>query len=173
MDIENLIAVFERKLSLQRYSVNSIKNYSSVVRSFLQMAEKRFHRPDELSENEIEKYVYWKIRKDHVSSSYQRMIVASIDKFYSSVVGKNLNIKYHIQLHCLFDFRYRTLHTIKGCGSKMSRITISLCSGKYYSSCNFLNDCFSEINPNNKIKWRCKFHFTGKNIYRFTDLMIY
>ena len=58
------------------------------------MAEKRFDQPDELNENEIEKYVYWKIRKDHISSSYQRMIVASIDKFYSSVVGKNLNIRH-------------------------------------------------------------------------------
>jgi site-specific recombinase XerD len=94
MDIENLISVFERKLTLQRYSVNSIKNYNSAVRNFLQMAEKRFHRPDELNENEIEKYVYWKIKKDHISSSYQRMIVASIDKFYSSVVGKNLNIRH-------------------------------------------------------------------------------
>jgi len=28
MDIENLIAVFERKLMLQRYSAGSIKNYS-------------------------------------------------------------------------------------------------------------------------------------------------
>jgi len=94
MDIENLIAAFERKLTLQRYSASSIENYSSAVRSFLQVAEKRFDQPDELNENEIEKYVYWKIRKDHISSSYQRMIVASIDKFYSSVVGKNLNIRH-------------------------------------------------------------------------------
>jgi hypothetical protein len=28
MDIENLISVFERKLTLQRYSAGSIKNYS-------------------------------------------------------------------------------------------------------------------------------------------------
>ena len=62
MDIENLIAVFERKLMLQRYSDGSIKNYSSSVRSFLQVAEKRFDQPDELNENEIEKYVYRKIR---------------------------------------------------------------------------------------------------------------
>jgi site-specific recombinase XerD len=62
MDIENLIAVFERKLILQRYSDGSIKNYSSSVRSFLQVAEKRFDQPDELNENEIEKYVYRKIR---------------------------------------------------------------------------------------------------------------
>ena len=96
MDIEYLIAVFERRLTLQRYSDSSVKNYSSSVRSFLQVqvAEKRFDQPDELNENEIEKYVYWKIRKDHISSSYQRMIVASIDKFYSSVVGKNLNIRH-------------------------------------------------------------------------------
>jgi site-specific recombinase XerD len=71
MDIENLIAVFERKLILQRYSDGSIKNYSSSVRSFLQVAEKRFDQSDELNENEIEKYVYWKIRKDHISSSYR------------------------------------------------------------------------------------------------------
>ncbi len=94
MDIENLISVFERKLTLQRYSVSSIKNYSSSVRSFLQVAEKRFGHPVELSELEIEKYVYWKIKKDHISSSYQRMIVASIDKFYCLVVGQSLNIRH-------------------------------------------------------------------------------
>ena len=84
MDIENLIAVFERKLMLQRYSAGSIKNYSSSVRSFLQVAEKRFDQPDELNENEIEKYVYRKIRKDNISNSY--VMVASIDKFYNSAI---------------------------------------------------------------------------------------
>ena len=62
MDIENLIAVFERKLMLQRHSAGFIENYSSSARSFLQVAEKRFDQPDELNENEIEKYVYRKIR---------------------------------------------------------------------------------------------------------------
>ena len=58
------------------------------------MAEKRFSHPAELNELEIEKYVYWKLKKDNISYSYQRMIVASIDKFYNSVVGKNLNIRH-------------------------------------------------------------------------------
>jgi hypothetical protein len=71
MDIENLIAVFDQKLMLQRYNDGSIKNYSSSVWSFLQVAEKRFDQPDELNENEIEKYVYRKIRKDNISSSYR------------------------------------------------------------------------------------------------------
>jgi len=71
MDIEYLIAVFERKLTLQRYSASSIKNYSSSVRSFLQVGKKQFDQSDELNEIEIEKYVYRKIRKDHISSSYR------------------------------------------------------------------------------------------------------
>jgi site-specific recombinase XerD len=71
MDIEYLISVFERKLMLQRYSAGSIKNYSSSVKSLLQVAEKRFDQPDELNEIEIEKYVYRKTRKDHISSSYR------------------------------------------------------------------------------------------------------
>ena len=62
MDIENLIAVFDQKLMLQRYNDGSIKNYSSSVWSFLQVAEKRFDQSDELNENEIEKYVYRKIK---------------------------------------------------------------------------------------------------------------
>jgi len=45
MDVENLIAIFERKLTLQRYSDSSIKNYSSSVRSFLQVAESGLINP--------------------------------------------------------------------------------------------------------------------------------
>lgn len=41
MQIEALLAVYERKLVLQRYSKNSIINYKSAVKSFLQIAEKK------------------------------------------------------------------------------------------------------------------------------------
>ncbi|MFV0365635.1 MAG: site-specific tyrosine recombinase/integron integrase [Mangrovibacterium sp.] len=94
MDIENLIEDFERKLKLQRYSVNSIKNYCSAVRPFLQLASRKFDSPNQLGEDEIEKYVFWRIEKDKIGSSYQRMIVASIEKFYSSVLKKDLLIKH-------------------------------------------------------------------------------
>ena len=94
MKIDDLIANFERKLKLQRYSPNSIKNYISAVRSFLKAALKRFDHPDQLSENEIEKYVFWKIEKHKISSSHQRMIVASIDKFYQSVLNRNLQVRH-------------------------------------------------------------------------------
>ncbi len=94
MQIEALLAEYERKLVLQRYSKNSILNYKSAVKSFLQVAEKKFSSPNELGVAEIEKYVFWKIDKHAISHSYQRMIVASVDKFYHLVVGVKLNLKH-------------------------------------------------------------------------------
>ena len=94
MDIERLLVKFEQKLILQRYSPNSIRNYISAVRNFLEVAEKKFSHPNELDEASIEKYVLWKVQKHKIGSSYQRMIIASIDKFYTSVFNKQLNIKH-------------------------------------------------------------------------------
>jgi site-specific recombinase XerD len=91
MQIKTLLADYERKLVLQRYSKNSILNYKSAVKSFLQITEQKFRSPNELGVAEIEKYVFWKINKHAVSHSYQRMIVASIDKFYRLVIGVELN----------------------------------------------------------------------------------
>lgn len=94
MQIEILLADYERKLVLQRYSENSILNYKSALKSFLQIAAQKFNSPNEMSVAEIEKYVYWKIEKHAISPSYQRMIVASIGKFYQLVVGVDLNLKH-------------------------------------------------------------------------------
>lgn len=94
MDIEKLLIQFEQKLILQRYSPNSIRNYKSAIKSFLEIAEKRFSNPTELNEAIIEKYVLWKVQKHKIGSSHQRMIIASIDKFYSSVYNTKLNIKH-------------------------------------------------------------------------------
>ncbi|HHU97682.1 MAG TPA: site-specific integrase [Petrimonas sp.] len=64
------MAEFEQKLILQRYSKNSILNYKSAVKSFLQIAERKFSNPNELGVSEIEKYVFWKVNKHAVSHSY-------------------------------------------------------------------------------------------------------
>lgn len=94
MQIEILLEEYERRLVLQRYSKNSILNYKSAAKNFLQIAERKFGSPDEISVVEIEKYVFWKIEKHAISHSYQRMIVASIDKFYRLVAGVELNLKH-------------------------------------------------------------------------------
>ncbi len=94
MDIDSLIQEFEKKLFLQRYSPNSVLNYKSVVKSFLKLAEKKFSHPNEMDEDVIEKYVYWKVNKHKISSSHQRLIVASLEKFYKSLYARELDIKH-------------------------------------------------------------------------------
>jgi len=89
MQIEILLAEYEKKLILQRYSKNSILNYKSAVKSFLQIAEQKFSSPDEIGVVEIVKYFFWKFKKHAVSHSYQRMIVASIDNFTNWWLERN------------------------------------------------------------------------------------
>ena len=63
MDVDRLILEFERKLVLQRYSANSIANYKSSARSFLDLAKRKFSHPAEIDELAVEKYVLWKIER--------------------------------------------------------------------------------------------------------------
>lgn len=94
MNVEALLREFEQKMRIQRYSENSIRNYLSTMRTFLVLAQKKFSHPGEINEAVIEKYVLWKIEKHIISASYQRLIVASVDKFYRSLFNKELNIRH-------------------------------------------------------------------------------
>ncbi|OJV38664.1 MAG: hypothetical protein BGO33_09075 [Bacteroidia bacterium 43-41] len=94
MEIDDLMNGFERKMIVQRYSPNSVQNYKSAVRCFLQLAEKKYSHPLEITETDIEKYLFWKIEKHRIGTSYQRLIVASIDKFFLSMFNTQLNIKH-------------------------------------------------------------------------------
>lgn len=94
MNIDELIRQFENKLLLQRYSTNSIKNYVSAIRGFLEIASRKFEDPKEISEDDIEKYILWKVEKHKIGASHQRMIVASVDKFYQLLFNIKLRIKH-------------------------------------------------------------------------------
>ena len=114
MDIEKLLIQFEQKLILQRYSPNSIRNYKSSIKSFLEVAEKKFSHPSELDEESIEKYVLWKVQQHKIGSSQQRMIVASIDKFYASIYSKKLNIKHLYPARKSYSLpNYLTINEVK------------------------------------------------------------
>lgn len=93
MKTDGWINEFEWKMILQRYSSSSIQNYKSAVRGFLQLAEKKYSHPLEVTETDIEKYLFRKIEDEHIGASYQRLIVASIDKYYLSMFNRLLNIK--------------------------------------------------------------------------------
>ncbi|HHV85036.1 MAG TPA: tyrosine-type recombinase/integrase [Petrimonas sp.] len=94
MKTDDLMNEFERRMIVQRYSPISIQNYKSAVGSFLQLAEKKYSHPLEITEADIEKYLFWKIEKHRIGTSYQRLIVASIEKFFLSMFNTQLNIKH-------------------------------------------------------------------------------
>lgn len=94
MKTADLLNEFEQKMILQGYSSNSIQNYKSAVGCFLQLAQNRYSHPMEITETEIEKYLLRKIKKHCIGASYQRLIVASIDKFYLSVFNRQLYVKH-------------------------------------------------------------------------------
>ena len=50
--------------------------------------------PEELEADKIEKYVYGLMVKKNISASYQRMVVADIDKFYTLAINVLLPIKH-------------------------------------------------------------------------------
>lgn len=94
MNIKKLLLEFERKLILQHYSVNSIRNYKSAVKGFLEYAETTISHSNEVDEELVKKYVFWKVQKQKVGSSHHRLIVASIEKFHTLNYNKKLNIKH-------------------------------------------------------------------------------
>jgi len=94
MEVQQLINQFEQRLRIQRYSEATIRNYKSALESFLKLASQKFSSTNEITVDVVEKYIYWMIEKRGIGPSYQRMVVASIDKFFSLVVNNALNIKH-------------------------------------------------------------------------------
>ena len=94
MEIHTLISQFEQRLIIQRYSAATIRNYKSALLSFLQLADKKFSSTSEIDVVVVEKYIYWLIEKMNISASFQRTIVASIEKFFSLVLDTPLLIRH-------------------------------------------------------------------------------
>jgi len=94
MDVQNWLSLFEKKLIIQRYSKATCENYKSCVSQFLLLASKKFAHPKDVSANDVEKYISWLIEKKKIGDSYQRMTVASIEKFYSLALEISMNLKH-------------------------------------------------------------------------------
>ena len=94
MDIPDYLQRFTERLQIQRYSPSSIKNYQSNVSLFLTIASHKYTPAEEIEIAAIEKYIFWKIKKDNISASHQRIILASIAKFYELVLEKRINLKH-------------------------------------------------------------------------------
>ena len=94
MNIQNYLQRFIERLQIQRYSPSSIKNYQSNLFLFLTVVAHKYSAAEEVEIAAIEKYIHWKIKKDNISASHQRIILASITKFYELVFEKRINLKH-------------------------------------------------------------------------------
>jgi len=94
MEVNKLIEKYEQRLTMQRYSPNSIRNYSSSVSSFLKLANRKYSNIEEVNEFIVEKYLLWKIQNHSIGYSQQRMIIASIEKFFKLLYNRELKIKH-------------------------------------------------------------------------------
>lgn len=94
MNIQIYLQRYTERLQIQRYSPSSIKNYQSNLFLFLTVASEKYTSAEEIKIAAIEKYIFWKIKKDNISASHQRIILASIAKFYELVLDKRINLKH-------------------------------------------------------------------------------
>jgi integrase/recombinase XerD len=94
MNIQDYLQCFTERLQIQRYSPSSIKNYQSNLFLFLTVASQEFDSIEKIDITAIEQYIFWKIKKDNISASHRRIILASITKFFELVLEKRINLKH-------------------------------------------------------------------------------
>lgn len=142
MEIISLVDSYKEKLIIQRYSSSSVKNYSSALQNFLSMASQKYTDPLDISLEDVEKFIFWKINKHHISASHQSIILSSIAKFYKLLFGKDINLKHLYPkrretklpkfltrnevkkiLECTENIKHKALlTTIYSCGLRLSEV---------------------------------------------------
>lgn len=92
MPQRNLIHKFESRLKAQRFSENTISNYSSALK--LALSEMKQTGERKVSLPLIERYINYKIEEHDISPSYQRNIIAALIKYHDLVLGESLSAEY-------------------------------------------------------------------------------
>ena len=89
-NINNLLSDFVIKLRLQRYAPSSIKTYKNALTKFL-IAFQQYDL-EQISVQQIQNFMHNLQVKHHISSIYQKQILASITKFYLLYYNRKLNL---------------------------------------------------------------------------------
>lgn len=82
MKIEKYVQLFSNDLLLKNYSYNTIENYCSQIKLFLQYFEKKANKPSEISEKQIKA---WLLEAKSINSRKQRL---SAVKLFYALTGK-------------------------------------------------------------------------------------
>jgi len=85
---------FEETLRLKRYSENTIKSYKSHFLLFL--AYYSDHNPEQITDEQIRKYLLYLVSKKNVSTSYQNQAINAIKFYYEKIIGRS-TITYYLQ----------------------------------------------------------------------------
>ncbi len=89
-NINNLLSDFVIKLRLQRYAPSSIKTYKNALSKFL-IAFQQYDL-EQITVQQIQNFMHNLQVKHHISSIYQKQILASITKFYLLYYNRKLNL---------------------------------------------------------------------------------
>ncbi len=89
-NINNLLSDFVIKLRLQRYAPSSIKTYKNALAKFL-IAFQQYDL-EQITVQQIQNFMHNLQVKHHISTIYQKQILASITKFYLLYYNRKLNL---------------------------------------------------------------------------------
>jgi site-specific recombinase XerD len=82
--------LFEKRLRIQRYSDNTIRNYCHALQAALKDMKQAGDHPVPVSL--IERYVTYLVEQRRISGSYQRMVVASLALFHELVLHRPIQL---------------------------------------------------------------------------------
>ncbi|MCX8524130.1 site-specific integrase [Chryseobacterium formosus] len=89
---QNLIDQFVTILRIQRYADKSVKTYASHLAYFLRLSAK--HKPEDITEQQIENFIIWLVEKRKVGQSYQKAMISTITKFYKEIFQPHICLKH-------------------------------------------------------------------------------
>ncbi len=92
--IQKAIDTLERQLVIERKAYATIKAYKLHFKQFL--IYYKTIQATEITEDQIKEYLYYLIRKKHISKSAQNQVINAIKAYYEKVLGQDQKI-YHLK----------------------------------------------------------------------------
>ena len=86
MKKQKIIEKFNKRIIIENYSEQTIKNYLSVLKLFLDWVEKR--NVDKVSNEEIQDYLFYCKNKKNYAFSTMKQVIATISFLYDKVLDK-------------------------------------------------------------------------------------
>ncbi|MFN8576740.1 MAG: site-specific tyrosine recombinase/integron integrase [Candidatus Sericytochromatia bacterium] len=89
LDLESskIFEEYSRKLTIKRYSFNTMKTYKSMFLNFVQFFKSKNKNIDSLTHKDIQDYHLFLLKEKNISESYQNQSINSIKFYYENVKG--------------------------------------------------------------------------------------